>query len=162
MTKQKLVSDQEGLSKAYASPIGLFSQGNTLYIAGSTTLAHVAEWWKIPAGMVKDSNIYKRALQYLRRRRRITRLVGHSYGGAAALELGRQNPKYTAVTYGAPVLDPIPRNPYYQPERYCNLFDPVCAADLGAAKRFHVSPFAPNPHSVRNSTPSLAKKFTSL
>ena len=44
MTKQKLVSDQEGLDRAYASPIGLFSQGNTLYIAGTASLAPVGEW----------------------------------------------------------------------------------------------------------------------
>ena len=92
MTKQKLVSDQEGLDRAYASPIGLLSQGRTLFFAGTTRLAHVGEWWKIPANIVQSSSIYQNTLQYLRRRHRINRLVGHSYGGAVAVVVSNATP----------------------------------------------------------------------
>ena len=159
MTKQTPVTDQEGLDKAYASPIGLYSQGSTLYNAGTASKTHVSEWWKIAANRVKETSIYGTVTQYLRRRRRINRLVGHSYGGSVALALERQNPKYKAVTYGAPVLDPIPRNPYYQPERYCNVFDPVCAADFAASKQFYFSPSAPNPHSNINTSIQKQRKI---
>ena len=146
------LTDTQGLSRAYETSSGPFHQGGTLYIAGSTSMAHVAEWWKIPANMVKESSIYKKVKEYLRRHSHIRRLVGHSYGGVVALEIESESNKYTATTYGAPVLDLIPRNPYHKPNRYCNYLDPICVSDLGASRQLYVSPFAPNPHSYRNAS----------
>ena len=54
------LTDTQGLSRAYETSSGLFHRGRTLYIAGSTSFAHVVEWWEIPANMVKESSIYKK------------------------------------------------------------------------------------------------------
>jgi hypothetical protein len=144
------MDDQMGLQSAYNDANGLYQRGDTLYIAGTRNLGHVAEWWKIPAGHVKDSDIYGKTNSYLSQHPEVKNLVGHSYGGSVALEFQKGNNSYSTRTYGAPVFDPIPRNPLHKPERYCNKFDPVCAADFGASKRDYINPFNPNPHSYFN------------
>jgi len=147
-----MISDQEGLNKAYQADDGLFedTSTNTLFIAGTRNMSDVGEWWKIPAFRTKDSAIYGRAQKYLQEHPNITNLVGHSYGGSTALQFQKDDNKYNTRTYGAPVFDPIPRNPFYQPQRYCNRWDPVCAGDMGAEKQEHVDRFNFNTHSYRN------------
>ena len=149
--------DEEGLSRAYNTEDGLFedTNTNTFYIAGTRNMQDVAEWWKIPAFRTKESEIYGRAKKYLDEHPNITNLTGHSYGGSAALQLQKDDNKYNTRTYGAPVFDPIPRNPFYQPQRYCNRWDPVCAADMGAEKQEHVDRFNFNTHSYRNTRRQL-------
>jgi hypothetical protein len=78
--------------------------------------------------------------------------VGHSYGGSAALQFQKDGNEYQTRTYGAPVFDPIPRNPWHKPQRYCNRFDPVCVADLVADKKENFNIFNPNPHSYYNTS----------
>jgi len=153
-----MISDQEGLSRAYNTVDGLFEdrETNTLFIAGTRNLNDVGEWWKIPAFKTKDSAIYGRAQKYLQERPYITNLVGHSYGGSAALQFQKDDKKYKTRTYGAPVFDPIPRNPFYQPQRYCNRFDPVCAADMGAEKQQHL--ISLNTHSYYNTSTHYGEK----
>jgi alpha/beta superfamily hydrolase len=115
-------------------------------------MGHVAEWWKIPAFRVQDSDIYKKTTDYLQNHPEIDNLVGHSYGGSVALQLQKEKNHYDTTTYGAPVFDPIPRNPFHRPKRYANKYDIVAAADLGAEKMSYVSPFNPNPHSYKNNS----------
>ena len=132
-----MISDQDGLNKAYNTEDGLFEdrETNTLFIAGTRNMSDVGEWWKIPAFRTKDSAIYGRAKKYLDEHPYISNLVGHSFGGSAALQFQKDDKKYKTRTYGAPVFDPIPRNPFYRPQRYCNKYDPVCAADMAAEKQ---------------------------
>jgi len=147
-------NDTEGLDTAYGNPDGLFQKDRTLYIAGTRNQGHVKEWWKIPAFKVQDSDIYTKTNKdkYLQSHPEVNNLVGHSYGGSVALQLQKDKRKYDTTTYGAPVFDPIPRNPFHRPRRYCNAFDPVCIADMGAEKKTYVSPFNPNPQSYKNTT----------
>ena len=94
--------------------------------------------------------MYGRAKKYLDEHPNITNLVGHSYGGSAALQFQKDYNKYQTRTYGAPVFDPIPRNPFHQPQRYCNTYDPVCAMDLGSGKQQYVTSL--NTHSYYNTS----------
>ena len=110
----------------------------------------VGEWWKIPAFKTKDSAIYGRARKYLDEHPGITNLVGHSFGGSAALQFQKDDKKYNTRTYGAPVFDVLPRNTFYKPQRYCNRLDPVCAADLGAEKQDYLTSL--NTHSYYNTS----------
>ena len=150
---------EEGLQQSYANDDGLYQDGNTLYVAGTRNLNHVGEWWKIPAFKAQSSEIYSKARDHLENHPEIDTLVGHSYGGSAVLQLQKENNKYRTITYGAPVLDPIPRNPLHKPERYCNMYDPVCATDFGASKSRMLKPWNPNPHSYYNTPRPNHKLF---
>ena len=149
-----IISDQEGLNKAYNTEDRLFedTNTNTLFIAGIRNLKDIGEWWRIPTFKTKDNAIYGRAKKYLDEHPNITNLVGHSAAGAVALQLRKDDPKYQTKTYSAPVFDPIPRNPWHKPQRYCNKLDPVRIADLGAEKAQSMNIFNPNPHSYYNAS----------
>jgi len=149
-----MISDQDGLSKAYNTADGLYedNNANTLFIAGARNLNDVGEWWEIPAFKTKDSAIYGRAKKYLNEHPNIANLVGHSFGGSAALQFQKDDQKYQTRTYGAPVFDPIPRNPWHKPQRFCNRYDPVCSADMGAEKQEHLTNFNLNRHSYYNAS----------
>jgi hypothetical protein len=87
----------------------------------------------------------------------VNNLVEHSYGGSVALQPKEDNGKYGTTIYGAPVFDHILRNPFHRPRSYCNTFDPVNAADMGAYTKKYVSPVYPYPHSyTHNHTPKMA------
>ena len=154
-----MISDQEGLNKAYNTEDGLFedTNTNTLFIAGTRNLKDVSQWEKIPRFKTKESDIYNRAKKYLDEHPHITNLVGHSYGGSTALQFPKDDNKYQTRTYGAPVFDPIPRNPWHKPQRYCNKLDPVCITDLGAEKAQSINIFIPNPHSYYNTSTHYGK-----
>ena len=149
-----MLSDQDGLNKAYNTEDGLYhdTNTNTLFIAGTRNLNDVMEWPKIPTFRTKDSAIYGRAQKYLSAHPEISNLVGHSYGGSAALQFQKDDQKYQTRTYGAPVFDLIPRNPFHKPQRYCNRYDPVCSADLGAEKQDYLKNFNLNTHSYYNTS----------
>ena len=75
----------------------------------------------------------------------LTRVVGHSLGGAVALDLQKRNPSLHSVTYGAPVLD---INPFVHNERYRHMGDPVSAFDWGAES--WLPPKGGHPHSYHD------------
>ena len=112
----------------------------------------VSQWEKIPRFKTKESDIYNRAKKYVEDHPNLSNLVRHSFGGSAALQFQKDDNKYQTRTYGAPVFDPIPRNPWHKPQRYCNRFDPVCAADMGAEKQEHLTNFNLNTHSYYNTS----------
>ena len=102
------ITDAEGLERAYAQG-DAYTHGTTWYIAGSHT---ARDWWddvtKIP--FWGDSHkIYRMqmAQKALAANPQTTRVVGHSLGGAVALQAQKDNPKLASRTYGAPVWDPF-------------------------------------------------------
>ena len=91
------------------------------------------EWPDIPLHKVPQTTRYRNVKRYLdneENRKGIKRLVGHSLGGSVSLELSKK----TATTYGAPVVDITPRNPFHRPDRVACKFDPVAILDFGAKK----------------------------
>jgi hypothetical protein len=103
-----VITDAEGLRRAYEQG-DTYTHGTTTYIAGSHT---ARDWWddvtKIP--FWGDShNIYRMrmAQKALAANPQTTRVVGHSLGGAVALQAQKDNPKLASRTYGAPVWDPF-------------------------------------------------------
>ena len=90
-----MISDQEGLNKSYNTADGLYedTNTNTLFIAWARNLNDVLEWPKIPTFRTKDFVIYCRAKKYLDEHPNITNLVGHSYGGSAALQFQKMKIK---------------------------------------------------------------------
>ena len=100
------INDQTGLKKAYNNTTdnGLYyhPDNRTLYIAGTKDLPQdVMNDLFIPFRMVSHSKRYQTANDcYL-----IDKVVGHSLGGAVAMELNNSNSKRWKVrTYNAPLL----------------------------------------------------------
>jgi hypothetical protein len=130
------VTDTVGLRRAYSSPNRLYRNRDTLYVAGTIDFSDVTDdWIKIPFQQVPNIHRFKVADQYLSSTegQGIKRLVGHSLGAVTAAELGRQR-NIPVTQYGAPVFDPIPRNPFHRPDRTACRFDPVAIMDFGARK----------------------------
>jgi hypothetical protein len=130
------ITDTIGLERAYASPSKLYRHRGVLYIAGTSSVGDVMEWPDIPLHKVPQTTRYKTAKRYLDSDdgQGITRLVGHSLGGSVALEISKNYNISNATTYGAPVVDLIPRNPWHKPDRIACKGDPVAILDLGAKK----------------------------
>ena len=144
---------ETGLDKAYSSPDGLYRDGDHLYVAGTRTLSHVGEWWKIPFHKVRSSEIYQNMDKYLSENQGINTLVGHSYGSSAILEKQKQDNKYKTIAYNSPIFDNIfsSRNKITQSNRYANAFDPVAIFDFTAKRSFIPAlPSSINPHSYIN------------
>ena len=121
----------------------------TLYVAGSDSWrSWYDDFRNIPAwGDLKDSERYKqaeRAYDDLTTKygKHVRRVVGHSLGGSAALELAKNKGIEYSRTFGAPVLDV---NPFHrgQADRYRHFFDPVSVGDRGASWGSMMA----NPHS---------------
>jgi len=125
------LSDEQGLSIAYDSPLGVYKKGETLYIAGTRTHSlksanPLHEWIQdllIPIGLTKHLDRYADAE---RSSEGVSRFVGHSMGGSVAIELSRLHRGSTVTTYGAPVVS------FAKGDRHRDLFDPVSMFDLGA------------------------------
>ena len=140
---QKEVSfkgDENGLNLAYANPQGTYYDPatRTEYVKGSTT---ATDWWddvsKIPFGDTARSERYGQAMDAYKdlttSGKPVERIVGHSLGGAVALEmqknLAKKGHNVDTRTFGAPVLDP---RFYEKSERYRHPMDPVSIFDRGA------------------------------
>ena len=143
---------EEGLSKAYSDPTGLYQEGDTLYVAGTRNMKDVSQWPNIPTYKTENIDIYKRMDEYLKNNPNINTIIGHSAGGASVLKKARQDNKYTTITYGAPVFDLDMINKHgviRRTNRYANFFDPVAMFDFGANRSF--IPKSINPHTASNS-----------
>ena len=127
------ITDAEGLRRAYEQG-DAYTHGTTLYIAGSHTARDWMDdvtripFWKPLLGGSKAIHRYQMAQQAARETKPET-VAGHSLGGAAALEMQKEQPGLKTKTYGAPVFDPLSRSPG---DRYRSRLDPVSVMDRGA------------------------------
>jgi hypothetical protein len=138
------ITDKEGMSRAYGREVKLYTHGDSLYVAGTTSAQDVYDDLKIPFGKTSKSMRYKNALEVLRVNPDIKNVVGHSLGGAVALELQKNFPdrKFKTNTYGAPVVSFTPAE-----NRFRNYLDPVSILDRGAKNTVNVGL---NPHTFGN------------
>jgi hypothetical protein len=138
------ITDKEGLAKAYGRESKLYTHGDTLYIAGTSSIQDVWDDLKIPFKQTDKSMRYRNAVAALKVNPDIMNVVGHSLGGSVALELQTNFPnrKFKSNTYGAPVLSTTAAD-----NRFRNYFDPVSILDRGASKSVHAGV---NPHTYSN------------
>ena len=59
------ITDKEGLHKAYAATDKLFANGETLYIAGASSMRDVWDDLKIPFHLTSKSDRYQHASKFL-------------------------------------------------------------------------------------------------
>ena len=122
------MEDRQGLERAYADPHSTYVAGDTLYVAG-TKFDGPRDVWddlKIPFGLTGRSQRYEDASRVLKAMPQIKRVVGHSLGGAVALEIQKTRPDLKTVTYGAPLFTASGG------ERYKTVLDPIAMFDVGA------------------------------
>ncbi len=143
------ITDAEGLSRAYEQG-DAYTHGKTLYVAGSHTARDWMDdvtripFWRPLFGGSKAIRRYQMAQQAARETKPET-VVGHSLGGAVALQMQKESPELKTRTYGAPVLDPLGQS---AGERYRSRFDPVSILDRGATST--LDPPAANVSSFHN------------
>ena len=133
----KPLSDAEGLQKAYGEDSGVWTEGSTMYVAGTKSLQDVFDDLKIPFGLTSWSQRYKDAERTLKAMPQLNRAVGHSLGGAVALEL-QKNKGLETTTYGAPVFSLTSGG-----DRHRQFLDPVAMFDFAAQTTL---PRSLNPH----------------
>jgi hypothetical protein len=121
---------QIGLDNAYESESKVFIKDDTMFIAGTSNLQDVFDDLKIPLGLTKHSQRYKDASKLLTENPNVKKLVGHSMGGMASLEMQKQNPtrNLDVTTYGAPVVQ-IGGQKH---NRFRHQGDPISMLDSGA------------------------------
>jgi pimeloyl-ACP methyl ester carboxylesterase len=134
---RKRLTDAEGLSKAYGISEGTYTEGDTLYVAGTKSLRDAWDDLKIPFGLTSKGERYQNASLVLSKMPQVKRIVGHSLGGAIALELAEKK-GLQSVTYGAPVMSTKGG------ERFKQALDPIAIFDWGAKTALATSA---NPHS---------------
>lgn len=171
------VTDSAGLQTAYDAEHNVYTNGDTLYIAGTQAgklATGVLPWnwgsgnfskgsedvWddvsKIPFwGDLTNSTRYKEAEAALKANPNIKRVVGHSLGGSVALELQKRYPQLESRTYGAPVWDPTGSDAKNKStvDRYRNYLDPVSIFDRSSNMTLKTNPL---------SSPSLTHAFDNI
>ncbi len=135
------LADRVGLDRAYADPRKIFMTGDSLYVAGTSSFGDVMDDLALPFGLTKGTQRYIDGERVLKSNPKIRRVVGHSLGGAVALELQKDHPELESRTYGAPVVSMSPG------ERYRSVGDPVSALDFGSKRTL---PHSLNPHSYQD------------
>ena len=135
--------DEDGLREAYDAPDGVAVHGQTMYIAG-TRLDRLSglrdvldDVTFVPLREAHKTQRYQQALAALNKSEgRVTTLVGHSLGGAAAAAMTERFPELQARVYGAPLL---------RVKSFRHRYDPISMLDRGA-----VTNAAPgrNPHTL--------------
>lgn len=133
------MEDRKGLAAAYQTKAGLYPEGDTLYIAGTKSLGDVVDDITIPFGLTNMTQRYHDATLVLNKNPQIRTIIGHSLGGAVALQLQKEQPSITTRTYGAPVFSASGSS-----ERRREAGDPVAFFDFGATTS---RPTSLNPHS---------------
>ena len=105
-----------------------------MYIAGTSGLNDVWDDLKIPFNLTSQSKRYIDAEKLLKIYPDTKGIVGHSLGGAVALELQKNYPEkqFKINTHGAPVIsiNCADRN------RFRNYLDPISIFDRGAISYF--------------------------
>ena len=136
------MQDREGLDKAYATPDGIYADGETEYIAGTKSFGDAVDDLSIPFGVTRGTARYESAARTSAANPKIRRVIGHSLGGAVALQLQKDIPSLNSRTYGAPVLSFSGSG-----ERMRSLGDPVSMFDFGSRE---TAPSTWNPHSYQD------------
>jgi len=136
------MQDREGLDQAYARDDGVYVVGDTEYIAGTKSFGDAVDDLSIPLGMTNRTARYRDASRTLAANPKIRRVVGHSLGGAVALQMQHDNPNLKSMTYGAPVLSFSGSS-----ERRRSLGDPISMFDFGSRE---TAPSTYNPHSYQD------------
>ena len=135
-----------GLQKAYNSDNKVHVDGDTAFIAGTSSLG---DWYdnitNIPVwGDLRNSKRYKDADEVLKENPNVKKLISHWLGGSVSLELDTNNPgKYATTTYGAPVFLGLKGG-----NRYRHRNDPISAFDVGAKSVGNLNPLVA--HSFQN------------
>lgn len=99
-----------------------------MFIAGTRSALDWATDTLIPFDMTRQTPRGKSAEQYYSLYRP-TRVVGHSLGGAVALDIAEDH-AIASTTYGAPVLSFTGSS-----DRHRDYLDPVSMLDFGASNR---------------------------
>jgi pimeloyl-ACP methyl ester carboxylesterase len=127
-TKIPVLSDEEGLSKAYDQPNKIYINNHKMYIAGTSNWQDVWDDLKIPFNLTRYSQRYEDAEKLLKEHPEVDSLISHSLGGAVALELNKNYPdKYDTTTYGSPTVDLGDK----KGKRFRHPLDPISALDFG-------------------------------
>jgi hypothetical protein len=131
------ISDEDGLTKAYSSENGLYHHHNKLFIAGTKSLQDAWDDLKIPFGKTMDgvradnANAY-----YLANQSSIDTVIGHSLGGAIALNLEQKYGKKGDNPYGIVQSKTFGSATASLPggggDRIRYIGDPISALDFGA------------------------------
>ncbi len=125
------ISDEDGLTKAYATSSGLHQHYNKLFIAGTRDFP-IDHWddLKIPFGKTLEGKRGSDAETYYLSHPEIDTVIGHSLGGAIALGLSN---KYKEIiqskTFGSATAS-LPGGGGVDRIRY--LGDPISALDFNA------------------------------
>jgi hypothetical protein len=171
--RDNIKTDAEGMDRAYAQG-DVYGEGNKEYVAGSHTMTDwfddftkIPQWQYVPAGLnpivdvmntwwgrevfgtgdLRQSERYKRAMDYLVAHPEVTFLDGHSLGGAVVLQLQKDFPERNLKTFtqGAPVFDPLGTQKAeigaQNVMRVSNKGDIVSFFDNSAKKTNHPDPF---------------------
>jgi hypothetical protein len=174
-------TDQEGLTAAYGTDDNVVVSGDTLYISGTKDIGKALEamvdiyanptpenvgkhfvrndlqdvWddLKLPLNLTRFTQRYKEADAALAANPAVSKITGHSLGGAVALELEKNHPDrgLTTTTYGAPVAT-LTND---QGNRFRHPYDPVSMFDRGATTTTNLE--GSDPHDFRG----FAQGYTS-
>ena len=136
------MQDREGLDRAYARDDGVYVDGSTEYIAGTKSFGDAVDDLAIPLHMTNRTARYKSAARTLAANPQVRRVIGHSLGGAVAMQLQEDIPSLNSRTYGAPALSFSGSG-----ERFRSLGDPISMFDFGARE---TAPSSWNPHSYQD------------
>ena len=128
--------DEDGLREAYDAPDGVAVHGNIMFIAG-TRLDRLSglrdvldDVTFVPLRAASNTQRYQQALDALKKSEgRVTTLVGHSLGGAAAAALTERFPELQARVYGAPLLR---SSASVRVKSFRHRYDPISMLDMGA------------------------------
>ena len=120
------LADRIGLDRAYQDPNTVYMTGDTMFVAGTSSIGDIIDDVGIPLGITRGTQRYIDEDRVLQSNPKIRRVVAHSLGGAVSLELQKARPYLDSRTYGAPVISMSPG------ERYKSAGDPVSFLDFGA------------------------------
>ena len=84
------LEDRVGLDRAYKDPRKVYMEGDSMYVAGTSSLGDAMDDLALPFGLTKGTQRYIDAERVLQANPKIRRVGGHSLGGAVSLELGKQ------------------------------------------------------------------------
>ncbi len=85
------LADREGLDRAYADSNKVYMTGDTLFVAGTSSFGDAIDDIALPFGLTRRTQRYMAADRMLASNPKIRRVVGHSLGGAVALQMQKDH-----------------------------------------------------------------------